>query len=282
MRLTILHTNDLHGRLEALPRLATLIQRERALARDEGRRVLLLDAGDSSSKKSPESLATHGRANYALLNAMGYQAVTLGNSDVKWGAAALDNLIASAAFPVLAANLRSLADETRLAVSGLRTHTLVDLGGWPAGVIGLTAWIGYDHSQHSYRAVNGVGILRELVDKLRSDGVRTIILLSHLGYSADTRLATVVGGLTAIVGGHSHLSLDPPVVVNRVAIAQAGEYGGRLGRLDLRLDDDNGRLVEITGCLIPSGPTVPSDGTIAATLELVREEVERIAEEQRK
>jgi len=283
VHLTILHTNDLHGRLETLPRLATLIQRERALARAEGRPVLFLDAGDSSSKKSPESLATHGRANFALLGAMGCQAATLGNRDVKWGAAALQKLVTSASFPVLAANLRQLAplgnDPDDLAVPGLQTHTVLQLGG-PAprvGVIGLTAWVGYDHALLGYRAVNGVGVLRNLIERLHGEGVRIIVMLSHLGSSADMRLAGTVNGLTAIVGGHSHARLDPPMAANGVAVAQAGEYGQCLGRLDLVVDETNGRLHEFSGRLIPCGPDVPPDGTISATLELVREEAERLA-----
>lgn len=285
-RVTILHTNDLHGRLDTLPRLATLIQRERALARAEGRRVLLLDAGDSSSKKNPESLATHGRANFALLGAMGYQAATLGNRDVKWGAAALRKLVASAPFPVLAANLRDLAplgnDAARLAVPGLQTHAVPPsgrLGGNAprVGVIGLTAWAGYDYAPLGYRAVNGVGLLRDLIEQLHGEGVQTIVLLSHLGYPADVRLTSAVAGLTAIVGGHSHARLDPPVAANGIAVAQAGEYGECLGRLDLTLDDRNGRLLEFSGCLLPCGPDVPPDGTVSATLELVQEEAARLA-----
>ena len=51
MRLTLLHFNDLHGRLDQLPRLFTLIQHERAEARARGHAVLLLDGGDSSDRK---------------------------------------------------------------------------------------------------------------------------------------------------------------------------------------------------------------------------------------
>ncbi len=69
--LTLLHTNDIHGRLDQMPRLATLIARERSLARDEGRHVLLLDAGDSSERSVWESSITKGRASFFMLEAMG-------------------------------------------------------------------------------------------------------------------------------------------------------------------------------------------------------------------
>jgi 5'-nucleotidase len=272
VQFTILHTNDLHGRLDALPRLATLIQRERARANAAGRPVLLLDAGDSSSKACPESKVTGGRANFVVLDALGCQAVTLGNRDVKWGAKALQKLVAAVSFPVLAANLVRVESDDRLAVRGLQSHTVLRAGGGPVGVIGLTAWLGYDYSQFGYRALNGVARLRELIGKLQAEGVKAIVLLSHLGFPADRRVAQAVPGLAAIVGGHSHAPLDPPVLENGVPIAQAGAYGEFLGRLDLTLDDEDGRLIEYAGRLIVCGPDVPPDGTIAATVELVREE----------
>jgi 5'-nucleotidase len=279
VQLTVLHTNDLHGRLDALPRLASLIQHERALARAEGRRVLLLDAGDSSAKSSPESKATGGRANFVVLDAIGYQAATLGNRDVKFGARALQGLIQAVSFPILAANLVRLEDATRPAVAGLQSHAVFSLDSLPVGVIGLTAWTGYDYAKFGYRAVNGLGRLRDLIARLQGDGVRTILLLSHLGHALDRRVAAAVKGLTAIVGGHSHVALDPPRAVYGVPVAQAGEYGQALGRLDLTLGEETGRALEFAGRLIPCGPDTPPDGTIAATLELVREEVARVTAE---
>src|SRR3970282_954376 len=102
MRLTLLHFNDLHGRLEQLPRLFTLIQRARAEAQAAGRPVLLLEGGDSSDRAVWESDITKGRANFALLEAMGVQASVVGNGEaLQWGRAAFDRLLASARVPLL-------------------------------------------------------------------------------------------------------------------------------------------------------------------------------------
>src|SRR5688572_5063616 len=103
MRLTVLHFNDLHGRLDQLPRLFTLTQRERAQARQAGRRVLLLDGGDSSDRAQWESDLTKGRGNYAVLEAMGVEATVIGNGEaLHWGRRALARLVAAVDFPVLA------------------------------------------------------------------------------------------------------------------------------------------------------------------------------------
>src|SRR5438093_638327 len=131
MRLTILHFNDLHGRLDRMPRLFSLIQRERADAARAGRHVLLLDAGDSSERSQRESDVTKGRANFSLLEAMGVQATVVGNGEaLQWGRTALARLVASVHFPVLAANLVDCADPTRLAVPGLLRSIMLKADGF--------------------------------------------------------------------------------------------------------------------------------------------------------
>ncbi|MEK7809046.1 MAG: metallophosphoesterase, partial [Chloroflexota bacterium] len=125
--LTILHTNDIHGRLDQMPRLATLIARERSLARDEGRHVLLLDAGDSSERSIWESSITKGRANFIMLEAMGYDASTVGNGETfQWGLGALAKLVESVHFPVLAANLFAM-DSDQPPVPGLKSHAIFEI-----------------------------------------------------------------------------------------------------------------------------------------------------------
>src|SRR5437879_5608028 len=110
MQLTLLHFNDLHGRFDQFPRLFTLIQHARIAAHRAGSHTVLLEAGDSSSREVWESKATQGRANFALLEAMGVQAGVLGNAEIQsWKREALAKLVASVHFPVLAANLLDAA-----------------------------------------------------------------------------------------------------------------------------------------------------------------------------
>ena len=286
MHLTILHTNDIHGRLEQMPQLATLIQWEQA-ALPEGGHVLLLDAGDSSERTTWESDVTKGRANFALLEAMGYQATTLGNSEaMQWGRAALARLVKSVHLPVLAANL--LDRQTgELAVPGLQTHTWFDLDGFKVAVLGATAPIAGGYERFGLVAADPEPILRRLIAQVRAEGAKLVILLSHLGYVPDEQridpnfvgdyqLAPRLPGLDVIIGGHTHWVLDQPVKVGNVIIAQAGEFGHYLGRLDLRLDEASGQIVEFQGHLIPVTAETPAEPTIAAVLDLVREEAARL------
>ena len=292
MRLTLLHFNDLHGRLDQLPRLFTLIQRERAEARARGHAVLLLDGGDSSDRKVWESDITKGRANFALLEAMGVQASVVGNGEaLQWGRAAFDRLVASVRFPVLCGNLVDLADPTRLAVPGLESSLVVEIEGHKIGLVGVTAIFREGYERFGYQSVDPLPVLRREISNLQSQGAQTLILLSHLGCVLDPakKRADIYGDenvpadcpeIDVIVGGHTDTELNPPVRVGNAVIAQAGHYGQYLGRLDLDLDDETGRVRDFSGRLIPCDDRVPPDPTIGATLDLVREEAARLFDAQ--
>jgi 2',3'-cyclic-nucleotide 2'-phosphodiesterase (5'-nucleotidase family) len=305
MRLTILHFNDVHGRLEQLPRLFTLIRRERAAAEAAGRRVLVLDGGDSSDRARWESDVTKGRANYSLLEAMGVEATVIGNGEaLHWGRSALARLVGSVNYPVLAANLVEApviqpaavsqpAGDEQLAVPGLRATTMLELNGFKLGVVGVTQVYPGHYDRYGFKSAHPAGALRRAVDDLRAQGARQVLLLSHLGCPTppeskaewpdptvytDDDAARDFPEIGLIVGGHSHTPLHTPLVMHKSVVAQAGHYGEWLGRLDVELDDATGALTAHTGWLIPCGADVPLDPTIQGTLELVQEEAGRLLE----
>src|SRR5258708_27660440 len=181
MRLTLLHFNDLHGRLEQLPRLFHLAQRAQAEAVAAGRQVLLLDGGDSSDRGRWECDVTQGRANYSLLEAMGVQASVPGNGEVlNWGRRALARMAGSVGFPLLAANLASADGAERPAVPGLKSSVLLDLGGFPLGLTGLTQSFPKDFQAAGYPVLDTRAVLRRELDHLRGPGPRVTVLLSNL------------------------------------------------------------------------------------------------------
>jgi 5'-nucleotidase len=287
MRLTLLHFNDLHGRLEQLPRLFHLAQRERAAAEAGGRQVLLLEAGDIPDGRRWECQATQGRASFSLLEAMGVQAGVPGNVEtLVWGRPGLARLVGAVGFPMLAANL--VGDGP--AVPGLRGSTLLDLGGFPVGLVGLTQSFPADFAQAGYGLVDPRAALRGEIVGLQAQGARLILLLSHLGLAAtpasaaweppdalhDDAVAEAFPEIAVILGGHTHSELKSPLQKGNTIIVQAGEHGRYLGRLDLTVDEASGAVLNFAGRLIPCGADVPLDPTIQGTLELVMEEAERV------
>ena len=303
---TSLHTNDLHARLDQMTRLATLIQRERAQARAAGRLVLLLDAGDSSSAKVWESDVTAGRANYAMLEAMGYDAAVIGNSDLHWGQDPLERLVNAAHFPALAANLRGA--ESGAIPTGLRGYALFNFptdqrpaqsGERPSpplqsapdagrerqppkqsgvgvaergsvmtvAVVGLTT---HANTPPGFHFLDPAEALHALIPQLQNEGAHIIIVLSHLGIEADRKLAADAPEIHLILGGHTHTALPQPEIVGGTIIAQTGEFGSALGRVDLDYDFSS-RTVTLKGSgLLPCPASTPPDPTLAGMLDLIR------------
>ena len=77
--------------------------------------------------------------------------------------------------------------------------------------------------------------------------VDLVVVLSHIGFYADQRLAETVKGVDVIVGGHSHTKISKPVRVGETLIVQAWEHGKVLGVLDLTIE--NGRVIKWDGRL---------------------------------
>ncbi len=287
LQLTILHTNDLHGRIDKLPRIATIIREQRALAEAAGRHVLVVDAGDSEDETLLESAATRGVALMHLLNAVGYDVAALGNAVViRYGPAALAAEAEVVRFPILAANFRWA--NGRL-VEGATDRLILDLDGFRLGLTGATADFLEPHFGDIYR-VFGLAVqdhfeaVAQQVALLRAEGAHAVGIISHMGYGdgehrGDLKLVPKTPGLAFIVGGHSHTLLDSPHVVDGTPIVQTGDYGRFVGRLDLTIDAETGRTTACQGVLIPVTDDIQPAPDVVAAIEAMRADVAKVLDE---
>jgi 2',3'-cyclic-nucleotide 2'-phosphodiesterase (5'-nucleotidase family) len=223
MRLTILHTNDIHGRYDRLAQIATLVARARAAADHP---VLYLDGGDVEDTSARLSSLTKGLAPHRLLKAAGCDVTTAGNGTwLRYGPAAVGDHARASGLPILLANL--------VPIDGVRET--VRLG--DVGVLGLTAPFENffsDSVDFGVTALDELDLAHRLACRLRDDGARLVVLLSHLGLERDRELAAELQGeVDVIVGAHSHDLLPAGERVGDVLIAQAGDFGEHLGRLDI-------------------------------------------------
>jgi 2',3'-cyclic-nucleotide 2'-phosphodiesterase (5'-nucleotidase family) len=134
-------------------------------------------------------------------------------------------------------------------VKGLEPYTLQTCGDITLGIIGLTAVMRNYATFFKLHLREPAVILPDLITEVRDHGAQTIVLLSHLGSKQDIALAEQIEGLDVIIGAHDHVELSPPLVVNRTIIAQAGDFGRFLGRLDLELDSYTGKVCTIRACV---------------------------------
>ena len=252
VRLTILHTNDMHSRIEPFPdnaakwagmggmaRRAALI----AQVREQEPNVLLLDSGDIW-QGTPYFNFFQGELEYKLMSQMAYDASTLGNHDFDNGLEGLQKQLPNATFPFLIANY----DFTGTILAGkFQPYKVFEKQGVRIGVFGIgieMAGLVADKNFGATQYLDPVTVAKEMVAKLRgTERCDLVICLSHLGYKYenpkidDHKLAAQVDGIDLILGGHTHTFLDAPVPVaspngRPTLINQVGWSGINLGRLD--------------------------------------------------
>ena len=275
VRVSIFHTNDMHGRLEAMARLSTYARRLRAEAEAQGRQVFFWDGGDAADRRVRVCSITKGAAFAPILNAMGYTLQAMGNAiSLPYGPQAMASVAARADFPILAANCR---DGGGPLPEGLHECVRIPLAhGLVMGVIGLTAPWGGIYEVFGLRVPDFCEVARDLVGRLRAEGVAPVVVLSHLGLEDDRRLAEKVAGIDLIVGAHSHHRLPTGEEWNGVLIAQAGEYAGALGRVDLELDAATGRVLARSARVLNVPEDEPPDPAVLAALAVAEREVDAL------
>jgi len=157
VHLSIFHTNDMHGRLEAMARLSAFARRLRAEAEAQGRLVFFWDAGDAADRRVRFCSISKGAASSPILNAMGYTLQTMGNAiSLPYGPQAMAAVAARANFPILAANCR---DGDGPLPEGLQEYALIPLPhDLTMGVIGLTAPWGDLYAPRSRQNRTALGI----------------------------------------------------------------------------------------------------------------------------
>lgn len=275
-RLTILHTNDIHGHLESwqgwekdlkdktiggLDRLAAEIEKARAEVKPEN--VVLLDAGDTIGDTALAA-ETEGRAIIAAMNLMRYDAMAIGNHEPDFTAAKLLERINEAEFPVLAANILGKTNGKLFT----KPYVIKSIGGLRVGILGLaypnTPLTTARKNVENLTFRDAVETAREYVPQLRGEGAEIVIAVTHLGLNADKDLAEKVAGIDVIVGGHSHNRMTEALRVGNTLIVQAGAHGSDIGRLDLTIE--NGKIVSHKRMLIPIVNS-ESERSVASVIE---------------
>ncbi len=251
--LTIMHTNDVHGHHEpqrngdgGAARQATVVQQIRA----EGGNSLLLDAGDRFTG-TLFHVQHRGQDSVQIMNAIGYDAIVLGNHEFNEGSEKLAEFVQALDSPTVSANI-DFSEDPYLA--GLVSPSIVlDVGGESIGIIGLTTPETVILNLPSKDLVfhdNLAEITQEQVDSLSAQGINKIVLLSHLGYAPDLEVAQAVSGVDIVVGGHTNTFLsntyagalgEYPTVLESasgepVLVVQANTKTIYLGRLDVEFD----------------------------------------------
>lgn len=237
-KLSIMHVNDTHGRVDAFPKLMTAVNEQRAKTPD----ALLLHAGDVFSGTLYFN-EFEGQADLPFLNALKFDAMTLGNHEFDLGSSAeghkaLADFIKAVQFPVLTANVDFTKDSLFTGLFSdlvssepengkIYAGMIKEVNGEKVGIFGLTTAETEDiASPGSVAFENYIDEAKKAVKAFEDKGVDKIIALTHIGfddnpaYDNDQVLAKSVPGIDIIVGGHTHTELKEPFIVDTNTVGE--------------------------------------------------------------
>ncbi|MFO7621918.1 MAG: bifunctional UDP-sugar hydrolase/5'-nucleotidase [Bacteroidales bacterium] len=289
-KLVILHTNDLHSRLTGyapesaytpltinddrtvggFARIASVIKEEKA--KNEGI-TIVVDGGDFLMGTLFHQLEPSTGFQLPLMKDMGFDAACLGNHEFDFGPGKLAEIIKSS---LLRGEIPSLlmgnalfdrddpADDTleELVSRGIIRKTLIiEKEGLRIGFFSLLGKVADHDAPYAVpvRFEKQKSAARKLVRELKNENCDIIICLSHSGIEKNSKgeyagedidLARSVKGIDVIISGHTHTLLEQPLTVNGVMIAQSGDYGRFVGRMELTIRDrkvilDNYMLIPV-------------------------------------
>ncbi|NP_001089463.1 5'-nucleotidase, ecto (CD73) precursor [Xenopus laevis] len=305
-QLTILHTNDVHARVEQTNKdsgkcgnpedcYAGVARRFTKIKeiRSTHEHVLLLDAGDQYQGTIWFNFYKGREAAY-FMNYLKYDAMALGNHEFDNGVSGLlKPFLEDVKFPILSANIKSDKQLAPNITGYYLPYKILQVGTERIGVIGYSSRETPVLSNSGPHLVfeEEVSALQPQVDKLLTLGVNKIIALGHSGFETDKLIAQKVKGIDVVVGGHTNTFLytgpppsndvpvgEYPFMVmsddgHSVPVVQAYAFGKYLGYLNITFDEQ-GNVMHSSGNPILLNRSIPEDPTLLGEVnqwkELIR------------
>ena len=269
--LTIIHMNDTHGRDEeeviitkgdnpqtnhkyGAARRATYIKEVKATNDN----VLVLHAGDTITG-SVYSTVFKGRDEVDIMNMIGVDAATIGNHFVDYGLENFTEIMKERKFPTLSINIKNKSDGSLYATPYITTN----VNGLNVAIIGLTTTDAVYNPEYVKDLIfdEEIKALKDFIKKTPLNKTNDItILLSHIGYEADKKVAEEIPNtFDIIIGGHSHTELKEADIVRGTPIVQTGYYGMNLGHIDLSVSNGIVDKANLIYKLIPMDENIAQD-----------------------
>ncbi len=248
-KLTLLHSNDLHGdffseekgkeTIGGASRLSGYISK----VREEEDNVIYAIAGDMFRGNIIDA-EYKGISTIEIMNMISPDVVTIGNHETDYGLAHLLFLEKCARFPIINANLFIKTNNSRL----FKPYHIVEIDGMKILFIGIVTEAVLANTKNEGLIGTFVDIseaaqeVGRICNTYNAIDIDYTVLLTHIGWEEDKELAKLLDpawGVDVIIGGHSHTYIKEPAIVNDILIVQAGVGTDQIGRFDLVIDTQN-------------------------------------------
>ena len=260
-KITILHSNDMHGDFlakkvdEHLLGGVSMLSGYVNQVREEEKNVIYAIAGDMFRGSVIDS-EYKGLSTIEIMNMLAPDVVTLGNHEVDYGIGHLLFIEKCARFPIINANMYLTTNHVRL----FNSHVILQVNGIKVLFIGVLteevlAQARQEHLVGSIIDVKEAALeVGKICNAYQTEDIDLTVLLTHIGFEEDKRLAELLDprwNVDVIIGGHSHTLLSEPCVVNNIPIVQAAFGTGQIGRFDIMVDTKKNAIDSYSWQLIP-------------------------------
>lgn len=282
-QITIVHTNDTHSRILdtdggfGFAKISTIIKQQK----QKNPNTLVLDAGDTLHGM-PIVNVSRGENAIKILDAVGYDFMTLGNHDFNYGYQRTLELGQNSKVKMLNANI---VDESGKNI--FTPYEIVEKDGIKIAIFGLaTPETAYKTSPKNVEGLtfkDPIEVSKDMVEQLK-DKADIVIALAHVGLDESSvitskKIAESVEGIDIIIDGHSHTQLPEGLLVNDTLIAQTGEYDKNLGIVNIELEDGKITKKEATLLSAETSESVELDSSIVGVIEDIQKQNEPIFSE---
>lgn len=281
--ITILHTNDIHGRYaqEGNIQIGNLATIKKSIEN-----AVLVDAGDSLHGLPFVNL-NRGLDAIKLMKSAGYDYMTPGNHDFNYGKdrlVELANIANADGFKIMSSNV--LKGSNTL----LESNDIKEIGGIKVGFFGLST----EETYYKTNPNNVVGLkfenpitsAKQQVNELKENGAEVIVAISHIGMDessspTSTDIAKQVDGIDVIIDGHSHTKLSQGQLVEDTLIASSGDYLSNIGEVKIKIDNETKEITEKKARLISKEEALSyeSDKEIDEYVNKIKEEQSSVLSE---
>ena len=276
--IVILYENDVHGAIEGYPLMSAVRDQMRAITPH----VAVVSCGDYLSG-TPLGSVSRGRYLVRMMNAVGYDFVTLGNHEFDFGVDTLRQRMKELTAAVLCANFSHITDSQSI----YACSAMQQFGSVRVGYVGVTTpqaattstplffqdtagrWI------YTFYPQMLDSVVQQCVDEVRRQGADYVVLLSHLGDNDLPPLVAATTGIDVVLDGHTHSVIPHRQLANRlggkVLWTSTGSNFKNIGRLVIKPHG------EVSSELLPTAAMPSTLNDVSDTLRAIQQAFDSVA-----
>lgn len=259
VKFSILYTSDEHGWIEKyadFPGASSLLYNWQQLGIDLDNEALILSGGDNWTGPVISNYFT-GKSTIAVLNKMGYDAITIGNHEFDFSGDTLLSQLRLTEYPVIASNI-SYNGNSPYSFT-IKPYVIKEIKGLKVGIIGLanleSEELNFPKNLEGFKFSEYVTAISDAANNAKKDGASILVVISHLCKEDIIKLTELSKnlGITAFFGGHCHNITNE--TINDVKVIEAGNHFKNYAKVDFSFDKNSKKIININSNIFSNNPT---------------------------